>query len=509
MTTSAPETAVLPEDHPFREANILLNGNRPLEAIHVARKSLKTLPKHWSVYVNLGGLFIDAGGAARKPAILREGVALLEKYLSDVPDEYLGQVTYNLANGYLALGQRERGESPGTKPSLGRAIDYLYLSCYLDPTPQARINLASALIDQGRYPEATDELLDVLAQMPHHPVALGKLATAYWYIWSYSQRHRGLLHEALRLYREAEANSRDVPLYNETFAFYIRDLLSKHDLDPPPQLTEAPMTTEQRWIWESGLNLNLCPYCRIETPDAFDTSVVGGWLKGPRRRPPLKDVQDLVNSLHRGYSAARWNLMQGMGVVDIPLENQVVTAGGNADSQNGLDVGLVIASISGFYSILGQVAYALNSYLRLGHPENRVDFWSVWNRNSSKRSVATERNALHRRISRFAHPSINALYQLALSMDRDSGIHADLREIRNSLEHHVVVPRLGITNSKYFRSYDPVTLGGSAIQLGRFARAAILYFGSVVWQEEHRRVGRTLKKGELVSHGEHTEVLRL
>jgi tetratricopeptide (TPR) repeat protein len=467
---------------------------------------------NWSVAITLGGLLIDAGGALNERRLVKEGVDLLEDALASVPDEYLADAHYNLGTGYLALGQRERGVGPGTRASLTNAVSHLNESLQLRPTPNTRTNLAAALMAQGRWIEAYDELEMVLTEVPSHHVALARQAGALIEIYKWSQRHTGLLTAALLNYRKAAELSKDVPLYKGHYQEQIRSLekrLGKAELKKLENFTPTPATEVENWIWEQRLSLNMCPLCKIDTPDAFDTAIVGAVLAGGVRRPTITEVYDLVNSLHRSFGAARWCLLQGVGVVEISYPEQIVIIPGSPSACHDLKTGLIVNALSGFYSILSQIAFALNSYLHLGHPDEYVTFQRVWFPKGNRRGIPKTRSELHPRIRRFSAPSLAALYRLAISLEHGLGIYDELRKLRNSLEHHVVVASTDSSGSRYFKTIEPDLLVENAVKMGRIAKAAMLYFGATIWRAEYDRLKRSERAGVVVAPGVGPSVRRL
>ena len=55
---------------------------------------------------------------------------------------------------------------------------------------------------------------------------------------------------------------------------------------------------------------------------------------------------------------------------------------------------------------------------------------------------------------------------------------------------------------RYFETVAGDQVLPQAIRLGRIARAAILYLGSALWVEEHRRLKKAVKDGAIVWPGQ-------
>ena len=173
---------------------------------------------------------------------------------------------------------------------------------------------------------------------------------------------------------------------------------------------------------------------------------------------------------------------------------------GSADARPGLPAGVLMLALSGFYSVLNQVASCLNSYLHLGHDPLRVDLEKIWWPSGSKRQrVPESRRELHPALRRFSSPMISALYRLARSMSIGSGRYADLRILRNSIEHHVVVARdRNSPKSSYYLSASKQDLAQNCMRLGRISKAALMYLGAALWKAEEGKVKRAERKGALI-----------
>ena len=261
-----------------------------------------------------------------------------------------------------------------------------------------------------------------------------------------------------------------------------------------------------RWIWESRLALNPCPLCRQESPEAFDLFPLAARLEGGHRKPEVDVVLDLVNSLCRNYATARWVLYKA--VADPPLESDhVITIEGNPSARHELPVGLLMSAASGFYALLGQIAFALNSYYRLGHDARDVTFENVWGRPGS-RGLPKDRTILHPALQRRSVPALAALYWLAQSFTHGLGRYADLRKCRNSLEHHVVCAFDAPVESPYYVAFDRRRLEESTLLLGQIARAAIWYFGGAILYGEQERAERLIRRGRKVTKGTRGKVRR-
>jgi len=268
-------------------------------------------------------------------------------------------------------------------------------------------------------------------------------------------------------------------------------------------LFRSKPTRIARWIWSNGLNLNLCPFCEAESPDAFDLYALSGFEHNARRTERTEQILDMLNAIHRSYSVARWQLLQGAGVAGRPPRDHVVIQRASQDAQHDLKTGMLLTAASGFYSILNQTAAALNAYFGLNHGEFQISLAKVWwPAGSRKRHIPRKRSDLHPRLQRTPFLMLSALHRLAFSFEHGSGRYAPLRTLRNSIEHHVVVVRQEELDTQYYKYVDAPNLENNVIKLGQIAKAALLYLGGSIWMEEFKRLQRRMSHGAAVTPGE-------
>jgi len=177
--------------------NDLIAMGRWHEAVRVARAILREDPNTWRSAVNAGGLMIEAAPEIARRDLLRAAVMRIESELANVPEEFKQVAHYNLGNGYLALGQKERGKGPATRPSISQAITHLDEALSIGAEPNIRINLANALSSQGRTVEALVEYNQIIKQHPEWHEARSNRALALEKAFNCIQPHRGLIEVAV------------------------------------------------------------------------------------------------------------------------------------------------------------------------------------------------------------------------------------------------------------------------------------------------------------------------
>jgi len=484
----------------------LLDDGGSVEAVGKARMAVRCLRGSVEGRFNLASVLIDAAGQLPRARYAREGVELLLSIEKDLPDELEAQFHYNLGNAYSVIGRRERGKGPGTKPSLLTAISHLDHSLTLEELPNARVNLARALLMQGRWIESHDQFNAVVDEHPDHHQALALRGSSLMGIHNWTSGHKGLLTGALMDHQRAESLAAGDQLSCRSYRSVIRDLQRAGIEAYEPRAVER--TPDQAWIIEQGLGLNPCPICHVESPGAFDLYPLAARIEGGSRRPPVEAAIEIVNAVCRSYATSRWILYKAM--CSLPEEgDHVISLRVHPDSVHDLGVGLIMSAISGFYSLLGQTAYGLNSYFRLGHDPKYVTFETVWYDAGSKRKGAPkDRSQIHSKLVRRPWPALSALYSLARSLEIGRGHYEQLRTLRNRIEHHVVVASPTASDEHRFVALSVDELRSAALQMGRIAKAAVWYFGAAVFHDELQRLGRAAKRGCRIHPGSGLSVER-
>lgn len=491
-------------NHLNKEASEHLRLGRRKEAVRAARAAACLTSDPVTRAINLGGILIDVGSDMGDRRLVKEGVYKLEAVRSLVSEEHLSKFHYNLGNGYAAIGEGQRGKGPGTKLALDKAVSHLDQAVELGDNPDAKVNLAGVLLSQGRWIEAQDEFSEILNVHPSHHNALAKRGSSLIGIYNWTSNHSGLLIAALEDHEKAVTLAKGQPIFQRSYRRVVSKLRNKIKPHTPSISIPSP---DQEWIWKNRLALNPCPICMLESPGAFDLFPLASRLEGGRRRPPVEDLLELFNSLCRSYSTARWILYKALEAK--PTESDhVISLKGYDTAIHSLPVGLLMTSASGFYGVFNQIGFALNSYFHLGHCTRSVTFQSVWSEPRKDRKVPQERGEIHKALRHRATPALTALHRLALSLEFGIGRYSHLRELRNALEHHIVVPVREHLESPYFISESIDEIKRNTFTLGRLAKAAIWYLGGALLYGEQERLKRALKRGDLVVKGRRGNVQR-
>lgn len=461
----------------------------------------------WARAVCAGGILIDAGADAKRGRLIHEGVRAIAATIDTVPQSDRFAALYNLATGLVELGQRERGWGPGARPALHTALRRFDDALACEDSAECRVNLGNCLSSQGRFVEALDEYDRVIAHDREHHEAYANRASTLETVRRWTQPgHHGFTEAAAVDIETAITLSAGDPLYRERYQRFRSKLKRRAPTHGGPPVVPSPIA---EWVWSNRLNLNLCPLCRQDTPEAYDLYSLFQHLTSPRRRPSAAELLSIVNTVHRSFASARALMMLADGVGSPIAPAHVITQSPTDPSGLTLRTGFMLAAASSFYGVLNQVSFGLNSYLHLGHEANVVNFERIWSRPSKQRPPLPKRKReFHPRFARSSSLMLNAIYGIALSFDAKDGRYSSLRRLRNDIEHHLVVVDGRSKESSYFAVYRPAQLRVDVLALGRLAKAAVLYFGGAIWMEEVKRLRKKQRGGKYVTGG-YAEVQRL
>ena len=467
--------------------------------VAAGRRAARLDPIEWRGSYNLARALVEASWPrvreARSRRRIREAARICEALLASgsVPRAYAGEARFLIGNCALALGGEERGSSCGTQPSLDTAVEYFEQCLAIEQRPEWRMHLAKALLRQGRCIEALDEL-QLLPTLDH--VGAGIRGDIYLYAANWLWMHRGLKEAALLEFRDGLSMAGGDPQNQAKLKCGVRQL--EQEVGSAPRPTGPRPSTFARWVWSNRLSLIICPLCRIQTPEVLDVPVVQGVLDAPRRLLSVNDILDVTNAITRNFVASRWILAQGLGVHRTRVRRDVPVMGGSPSAVCDTKSGLVLQAVAGFYRVLEQIAFFINSYYRLGHKPNRVSFSRVWGDPGRRgNEVPRDRKDMHPKIRRVSSPGLSALHRLARSFETGAGKYHHLKRLRHDYEHRAVVIA-SEARELPFRWIQPGDLQASALCLGQLSRAALWYLGCAVSVSEHERAGRAQRRGHQV-----------
>jgi len=467
---------------PFTDIHGLVSTGDLATAEAEARRWLSDQPGTPGVIENVGAILIDIGNYTENTLLVRQGVDLTRQAIALRPSDRL---TYNLANGLLELlpGTPESFVTVRFDPDMAEVCSLYYeaIDRIEGAKPEPRFNFASALLRAGRAIEGFDLVQDTLAEYPEHGRGWSTLGGMLWGIWAFYGRYPDLLQDAISAYKAALTFEADDQPFRERCEAQIAKAqghLSEIRKQPHSKLLESSRTPSSllvdrspwddnlgTFIWRSGLALNLCSGCRTESPTAYDRYPLHGILSDPSKESESLLGPAEVNVLIQGFTGARALLWLSRASAGAPVEVLSWPVEGLAFSRRSM---FLTSAFREAYGVLDRIAVLLNSRLKVHADEPYFDKLFFEKRNKQLSFIAST-----------AWPEsvgLRALMYLSASFERDSGRFKELRDLRNKLQHSIVLSGSVAPSAAWpWRGVTDEELERATFQLLRLTRAAVIY----------------------------------
>lgn len=201
------------------------------------------------------------------------------------------------------------------------------------------------------------------------------------------------------------------------------------------------------------------------------------------------------NLIKQEFCSARYALYEGICYEGVHFSDRKVLLYNTLDyPAHGFSIERIKMAFRGAYAVFDKLAFLLNIYLDMKHPERHVNFRNVW---------LTANRDLHPALNNLKNWPLRGLFWLSKdifersfqeSTDPDS---KNLYELRNHLEHKFVA-----VHDSFFRALSPnhkdtpktgifdisvEDLIGKTIRQLKLARSAIIYLSLAVHAEEKRK----------------------
>jgi hypothetical protein len=370
-------------------------------------------------------------------------------------------------------------------------------------------NLANQLDTVGRFIEAQGLWCEALRRLP-----------TFW--MARCNRGRGLMSYASALHD---------PGHQALFALVAHDELMQgiHDLDQHPDYGErslrpffasaaegisrhydlAHIETHwrgedgdedvqgyRRWCLQQTLFLNPLNDLGPHPIAARDVLSLPDFV-APVGEPPV--LIGLFNQLKQEFVSARWLYFEGATADEVhPSDRDVLLYNTLDYPAFGLAVEKIKISFRMAYSLLDKVAYFLNHYLKLGIPDKKISFRTIW-RTKDGDSVREQFTASENWPFRGMYWLSKDLFEKDFQKVAEPGAR-QLSDLRNHLEHkYVKVHIMGPFNRStdlaepdlFFdtlaHSLSADDLQRRALHLLKLARSALIYLSLGMHKEEERR----------------------
>jgi tetratricopeptide (TPR) repeat protein len=500
---------------PFSQINDLANAGGLAPAEEEARRWLALRGTEGAVLENVGGTFIDIGNYTGNLALVQEGIELTRQAIRIAPS---WRLTYNLANGLSRLLPEtpEDFVTVAFDPTLVEVISLYYdaIDAPEATEPEPSFNFASTLLRAGRAIEGLDLVRDTLSRHPEHGRGWSTLGDMLWGVWTFYGSYPDLLEDAIAAYRQAlRYEISDMPFRNRIEQSIARagKLLDELPIRPHRGLADGARTPESRLVerdpwdedlptfaWKTGLALNLCSGCRIESPAAYDRYPLDGSLGAPASTAAAEHTAAEVNVLLQGFIGARslfWlsraQVAAGVKIVSWPVE----------DLHFSRRSAFLAAAFRESYGVLDRIADVWNN--RLGINTGTVSFDKLFFEKKNKQLLFRAQVAWPESVG------LRALMYLSASFEWDNGRFRHLRKSRNDFQHSLVLHG-GLRSAQGWpwSAINDDDLERQTLQMLRLTRAAVIYCCEGLRVVEYERVKRVIAEGGLVVKRKETRIER-
>jgi LA2681-like HEPN len=381
---------------------------------------------------------------------------------------------------------------------------------------QIKTNLANALTNRGRYPEALEHYDGALNIIPNYGLTLANRARClmgYARLANEVSYQQILLHAAqLSFFRAAEADilfETDEQFENLKPALRERAVGLTSMIDVASCKTAFETSTKalgrskaervyRLFCLEKKLFLNPINDAHKHAFVAVDSICIASIAKSVDEidiHPPLEF--SLFNRIKQEFVTARFLLYEAMTTVGVHFSDRHVSLADTYDyTLHGIAFEKLRVSFRASYSVLDRVALLVNHYWSLGHKITSISFADVW---YEKR----DSNVMHKSIANTNNLALRALFELSKDLHSEERISFSepdarlLADLRNALEHRFVEITDDFTGlvgdyvdlPKSERVRIPLSLlEDRALRMLRFARNACIYLALAISVEEQTKM---------------------
>lgn len=423
-------------------ADSLIDSN-PVDALKIARK-IQSYGSNYFIAYTVSGLFIDIGARLNDEELIKEGITLIQKYLTELTSkqEIAPIAYYNLANGFYCLFGLKRGKNPSygyfedTEINQAKEFFRKALEQRIDKPQfesQIYVNLGNCYDEVGRAVEAQDCYTEALKLNPEHGMALGNKGQGLFFYAALSGEHQGtILKEAYTLL--SQAIKREITQdAHTTFVDYMRRIeLQVKDKqffdqsfdDYPGYKIQAESELDKfltGFCLERKLYLNICNFCQRCDAAIGDTAIIRKMIAKPNDYSFLV-LSSYLNHIKQEYITARFLLVlsQYKGMNLDFVDKNVKLLNSLDYTRHNVYIQLIKEAFQSFYNLLDKIACFINDYLKLGVGKNNVNFRRIWYSDWEKRAVRES-------IKNKRNPALNALFDI--HRDLENGAYVTLRVV--------------------------------------------------------------------------------
>lgn len=457
----------------YQECCILLQNQeydkceKVLKQLYVAEEPFEHFKHQFSA-----GLYIDLGDDTKNQDLTNTGITLVDELIEDMQykpdDDYKEQMFvtyyYNLANGYSSLyvmkvtADKDYGLYNINSTEIVKAIKYYRLAQkhITENTEQEQIakiyvNLGNCYHRIGRVLDALEVYQKGFTIMPRY-IYLRSAVAEIIYVYSIRIQHfiniQQFINYSYRLFAQINQDKIEDGFYLNYLKDMIKRIYPYADLEnelplPPIDLDSISDSKEKKltkFILKHDLYLNF--YNSFwESPKAIGDMVN---LRGMTlslaeesvdcSQSKFYKVAAFMNQIKETFIASRFLLFISMNEdIDLSYVDKESKKINTLDyTENTVKIEFLKIAFSNFYNILDKIASALNVYLDLGIPEDKIDFKrTLW------AEVKKGKSEIHSQIKKINNSNLNALFYLARSLTKD-GEYDYLFKTRNKSTHNLL-----------------------------------------------------------------------
>lgn len=497
----------------LQSISLLAGNGKYKEALEEIRECEKNNPGELTLKLNKAGLLVDIGFGLKDQKIVNEGLLVGKNNLTDRRlDPYKTSIHYNLANGYLSIyGLTESGTDIKAIPqsqNLQKAKDHfrkalsnvsdLYLR------KQLLVNYGNCLDTLGRGVESLYLYDEALQLDKNFAMAIGNKAKALRSFADISGKYRGATYAVAYQAIKSIIDNQDLldiggqgakQSFEHELNYIESRFKNKSDLTKVLKHSKHPVAHlsdfEKFYVdfcSNEKLFLNFHVHLNLGEASVTDPVFISMITK-IEDNDTFYYFAKYINQIKEDYAVARLSLVQSQYKnSDINnISNRTTFVYSLDYSQFNLYVGLLKAAFKDAYNVLDKIAVFINDYYKLGLPEDKIYFTTIWQKDGVMRNELLESKNI----------SLYALYDIY--QDFKSNEYLKIQNIRNAATHR----RLAIYDStltdwdtkddKHNIGYE--TMLSETIKLFKLTKAAIIYLINFVnLEEERKRPG----KGKLI-----------
>jgi hypothetical protein len=483
--------------------SLLIGQGKYQEALEQIKDYEKTSPSDLTLGLNKPGFLIDIGYGLKDHEIVKEGLLLGENNLAD--KRFDGQRTntrYNLGNGYLSLyGLTEKGvEAIPQSQNLQKAKEHFRQATLSISDPhlkkQLLVNYGNCLDTLGRGVESLYIYDEALQIDKDFAMAIGNRAKALRFFADISGEYRGVTYGVAYQAIKSIIDNQDLLDIGglgakQSFEHELRYIESRFKIksDLEKELKHSNHPTENLSDFEK-FYIDYCSKEKLFLNFHVHLNLGEASITDPVFISMVTKIEDndsyyhfakYINQIKEDYAVARLALVQSQYKNNDfdSISNRTTFMYSLDYSQFNLYVGLLKSAFKEAYNVLDKIAVFINDYYKLGLPEDKIYFTTIWQKNGVMRQELLDSKNI----------SLYALYDIY--QDFKSNEYVKIQNIRNAAMHRRLVVFDSVLtdwdkkDDKHNIGYE--TMLSETIKLFRLTKSAIIYLINFVNLEEGRK----------------------